>query len=109
MEQRDQADDLLAGLVARPEDGTDPTAGLDAIGLLLAESVIGAQAGPEEMQTAAVQDLARSLTATTPRPRLVSVVLDARQALGQMPRGAAPERIAQECARAYAERLRSAG
>jgi hypothetical protein len=61
----------------------------------------------DQAQTAAVRHLARSLTADVSRPRLVSVVLDAREALRYMPPGAPPDRIAQACARAYAERLRS--
>jgi len=59
----------------------------------------------DQAQTDAVRNLARSLTAGGPRPHLISVVLDATEALRQMPSGAAPARIAQACARAQAEGL----
>lgn len=59
----------------------------------------------DQSQTAAVRNLARSLTAGSQRPRLMSVVLDTTEVLRQMPSGAPPARIAQACARAQAERL----
>jgi hypothetical protein len=59
----------------------------------------------DQAQTEAVRNLARSLIAGGPRPRLVSVVLDAREALRQMPPGAPPTQIAQACVRAQANGL----
>lgn len=43
---RGLTDELLARLVARPEDGIDPVPGLDALGQLLADLVIASSAGP---------------------------------------------------------------
>ena len=43
---RDRTDELLALLVARPEGGTDPVPGLEALGQLLADLVITSAEGP---------------------------------------------------------------
>lgn len=59
----------------------------------------------DRAQAAAVRELAASLTADAPRPRLMALVHDARELLRQMPPGATPAQISQACVWAYREGL----
>jgi len=75
----------------------------DLLESALIEALASAPWRADNAQAAAVLALAQSLTATRERPRLMSVVLNTRDALLQMPPDATPADITRACARAQRE------